>query len=406
MIEEILNMMKNKGFLIMSLLLVAAMIVSCAPVATPVPTVAATEAAPAATATATEIPTATSIPPTATATELPTATATVPAAADGAIDVGIILPASNIVIFQQDKTNFRNYLTSLGYHASILYSEGSVDKEKANVDYMIKQGIKVLIICPVSESSAETVEEAKADGIKVILFDRLISNTAAAHFYVSFDNISVGKAQGQYLVDHAVGKGVPLYLYAGSPDDNNSFVFFEGAWSVLQPKIADGTFVIKNSKQAENLQDKASLSNDEIGFIINEITTQWTPDGARKIAKSNLLAVTPGDKGDVAILAPNDNTARTIADTFAADQEVKSFVITGQDGDSLSIIYINSGHQTMTVFKDTRIETKDAIDAALAFLTGQKPVSNGTTNNGVIDIPTRFSDVLVIDKSNVDTYNK
>ena len=76
--------------------------------------------------------------------------------------------------------------------------------------------------------------------------------------YVTFDSIAVGEAQGQYLVDKAEGSGNPLYLYAGGAFDNNAFLFFEGAWNVLQPKIADGTFVIKNSSEAVALQDKAT----------------------------------------------------------------------------------------------------------------------------------------------------
>ncbi len=68
---------------------------------------------------------------------------------------------------------------------------------------------------------------------------------------MTFDSIAVGAQQGQYLIDKAGGtKGNPLYLYAGAASDNNAFIFFEGAWSVLQPKIADGTFVIKNSCEA------------------------------------------------------------------------------------------------------------------------------------------------------------
>lgn len=74
------------------------------------------------------------------------------------------------------------------------------------------------------------------------------------------------RLQGQYLVDNApAGSGIPLYLYAGAATDNNAFIFFEGAWSVLQPKIADGTFVIENSSEAEALQNKAELTRDEVG---------------------------------------------------------------------------------------------------------------------------------------------
>ena len=97
----------------------------------------------------------------------------------------------------------------------------------------------------------------------MISYDRLITDTTAVDYYVTFDSIAVGNAQAQYLVDHATGKGNPLYLYAGAASDNNAFIFFEGAWGVLQPKIADGTFVIKNSSQAVGLQSNATLTRDQ-----------------------------------------------------------------------------------------------------------------------------------------------
>jgi len=105
----------------------------------------------------------------------------------------------------------------------------------------------------------------------------------------------------------------------------------------------------------------------------------------------------------VAVLAPNDFSARAIGDVFATDKAVKSYVITGQDADQASLAYISVGRQTMTVFKDTRVEARDAITAALAFLTHQTPIKNTVTNNGHADIPTYTSAVMVVDKSNIKT---
>jgi ABC-type multidrug transport system ATPase subunit len=115
-------------------------------------------------------------------------------------------------------------------------------------------------------------------------------------------------------------------------------------------------------------------------------------------------AVLPGtaaDKGDVFILAPNDSTARAIADAFAADKDVKSWVITGQDAEEASAQYIVDGKQSMTVFKDVRTLVHTAVDAAVALLKGQAPAVNGAYNNGAIDVPALQSPVVSIDKANV-----
>ena len=235
----------------------------------------------------------------------------------------------------------------------------------------------------------------------MISYDRLIRETDAVDYYVTFDSIAVGEAQAQYLVDKATGTGNPLYLYAGAASDNNAFLFFEGAWNVLQPKIADGTFVIKNSSEAIALQDKATLTRDEMGKIIGQVTTEWKFDVAKNLAEANLTAAAAADKGNVFILAPNDGTARAIADVFGADTDVTSYVVTGQDAEIASVQYIIDGKQSMTVLKDVRTLVADAIAAAIAYLEGKTPEQTTTYNNGVIDVPAKPSVVITVDKANV-----
>jgi putative multiple sugar transport system substrate-binding protein len=324
------------------------------------------------------------------------------APAETKLGVGIVLPTKDEPRWIQDETRFKDALSAAGYDVQILFSQGDSAKEKANVESLISQGVKVLILTPQDgAAAAAAAEEARAAGIKVIAYDRLILNTDAVDYYVTFDSIAVGEAQGQYLVDHATGTGNPLYLYAGAASDNNAFLFFQGAWNVLQPKIADGTFVIKNSSEAVGLQDKAELTRDEEGKIIGQITTNWDFNTAKSLAESNLTATTAADKGNVFILAPNDGTARAIADAFAADSDVSSYIVTGQDAEEASVQYIIDGKQSMTVLKDVRTLVADAISAAVAFLEGNTPPQTTTYNNGTIDVPAKPSEVITVDKSNV-----
>ncbi|WP_029215305.1 sugar ABC transporter substrate-binding protein [Kallotenue papyrolyticum] len=317
--------------------------------------------------------------------------------------VGIVLPTRDEPRWIQDETRFKEALNAKGYQVEILFSQGDSAKEKANVESLLTKGIKVLIICPHDGSAAAAAADAaRAAGVKVISYDRLIRDTAAVDYYVTFDSRAVGAQQAQYLVDKAGNaKGNPLYLYAGAASDNNAFIFFEGAWSVLQPKIADGTFVVKNSSEAVALQDKATLTRDEQARIIGQITTNWDFNTAKTLAESNLTATSAADKGNVFILAPNDGTARAIADAFAADPDVASYVITGQDAEKASVQYIIDGKQSMTVFKDVRRLVQDAINAAVALLDNTPPTAQGTYNNGKIDVPAIQSPVVSVDKSNV-----
>ncbi len=336
------------------------------------------------------------------ATQIPNESPTAAPSISGS--VGVILPTQDEPRWIQDETRFKNAFTKAGYEVEILFSEGNSVKEKSNVDSLIAKGIKVLIICPQDGiAAAEAAEAAHAAGVKVIAYDRLILNTDAVDYYVTFDSLAVGAAQAEYLVNHATGSGNPLYLYAGAASDNNAFLFFEGSWNVLQPKLADGSFVIKNSSEAAALKDKATLSHDEMSKIIDEITTNWDANTAKKLAQANLAAGTAADKGDVFILAPNDGTARAVADAFTADPDVTSYVVTGQDAEIDSIQYIIDGKQSMTVLKDVRTLVADAISAAIAYLEGNTPPETNTYNNGKIDVPAKPSEVISVDKDNIRT---
>ncbi|MDF2840103.1 MAG: hypothetical protein K0Q99_875 [Clostridia bacterium] len=318
------------------------------------------------------------------------------------VDVGIVLPTKDEPRWVQDETRFTEALKSTDYSVEILFSQGSSAKEKENVDALIAKGIKVLIICPQDGgAAASAVEAAKKEGIKVIAYDRLITGTDAVDYYVTFDSIAVGEAQARYLVEQATGTGNPLYLYAGAASDNNAFLFFEGAWNVLQPKIADGTFVIKNSSEAVALQGNAKLTRDEMGKIIGQVTTNWDFNEAKNKAEAHLTSAKAADKGNVFILAPNDGTARAIADAFGADTAVTSYKVTGQDAEKASVQYIIDNKQSMTVFKDVRTLVKDSIEMAVAILGGKEPQTTGSYNNGKIDVKAKQTEVVVVKNDNV-----
>ncbi len=142
--------------------------------------------------------------------------------------------------------------------------------------------------------------------------------------------------------------------------------------------IADGTFVVKNSSVAASLQANATLTLAQQRAIFAEISTNWNAMTAGNLAQGNLCAGSAADKGNVFILAPNDNTARAIADAFAADPDVKKYVITGQDAEEASVQYIIDGKQSMTVFKDVRVLVQTAVNAAVALLKGQAPSATST----------------------------
>ncbi len=317
--------------------------------------------------------------------------------------VGIVLPTKDEPRWIQDQTRFMDALKAAGFSAKVLFSQGDSAKEKANVEALITEGIKVLIICPHDGTAAAASADLAANAkVKVISYDRLIRDTTNVDYYVTFDSVEVGAAWGTYLISKvpAGKKGNNLYIYAGAASDNNAFLFFEGAWRELQPKIADGTFVVRNSDKAVALSGKAKLTRDEMAQIIGQVTTNWNFNDAKGKAEANLTAVGPEAKGEVFICAPNDGTARAIADAFAADKAVTKYYITGQDAEIASLQYIIDGKQSMTVLKDVRTLVKDAINAAVAYMNGQTPPVTTYYNNGKKDVPAKPTAIVTVTQEN------
>ena len=322
---------------------------------------------------------------------------------DEAVDVGIVLPTKEEPRWLQDEASFKDALDSAGFTSEVLFSQGKSDVELSNVEALLENDIKVLVICAQDATAAgAAVNKAKAAGVDVVCYDRLITGTDSVDYYVTFNSFAVGVAQGQYLIDaYKDQEGVPLYIYSGAVTDNNAFIFFAGAWSVLNKAVADGQFVVQNCPAIADYSGKAldaETDHETLSNILGTITTNWDFATAKSLAEANLVAANADAKGDVAILAPNDGTARAIADAFSADSAITSYVITGQDAEMASLKYIQDGKQSMTVWKDTSTLAKTTCDLVSSILGDSTPSTDTTYNNQTKDVPSVECAVTVVDK--------
>ena len=321
------------------------------------------------------------------------------------LDIGIVLPTKDEDRWLADEATFKQMIEEKGIKAEIMYSQADPAIEKSNVEALIEKGIKVLMICPFDgAAAASTVEMAKEEGVQVISYDRLITGTEAVDYYVAFESAKIGEAMGQYLVDQAAaygGTGLNLYLYSGALTDNNSFTYFQGNWNALQPKIADGTFIVRNSEVAEKYKDIKDLSYDQLYEIMQSVDTEWTPSVAKSLAEANLTNAAPEEKALSFITAPDDNTARAIADAFMADADVAEFRICGADGVEGSVQYLIDGKQDMTVYCNPAMIAVAAMDLAEKLIAGESVASAETINNEVVDIPVIRCDVQPVTRDNL-----
>jgi len=326
-------------------------------------------------------------------------------AASNKLDIGIVLPTKDEDRWLADEAKFLQLIEQKGYKAEIMYSQASAATEKTNVEALIAKGIKVLIICPFDvAAAASTVEMAKAEGVHVISYDRLITGTEAIDYYVAFESIMIGEAMGQYLVDQAAaygGSGLNLYLYSGALTDNNSFSYFRGYWNALQPKIADGTFVVRNSEVAMKYKDILDLSHEQLYEIMQSVDTEWEPAHAKALAEADLTNASAEEKALSFIIAPDDNTARAVADAFMADADVEEFRLCGADGVEGSVQYLIDGKQDMTVYCNPEMITAAAMELAEKLVKGEKVDAAETVDNEVKQVPTLRSAVQTITRDNL-----
>ena len=323
--------------------------------------------------------------------ETPAASETSGAAAGFAADsvIGVALPQKTSENWVLAEKLFNDGLTSAGFKGDVQFANGGVSEQQNQVSAMITKGAKVILVGAIDGAQLGTqLKQAKDAGATIIAYDRLLTNTPNVDYYVAYDNFKVGELQGQALLDGMKAKKPTgpynIELFAGSPDDANAKVFFDGAMKVLQPKIDDGTLkVVSGQKSFEQA-----------------VTQGWKAENAQK--RMDSLLVANYSKTDLdGVLSPNDTLARAIiTSTKAAGKPVPT--VTGQDAEVESVKSIMAGEQYSTINKDTTALVNHSIEMVKDLQAGKTPEINDPTsyNNGVKVVPAYLLTPQIVTKAN------
>jgi D-xylose transport system substrate-binding protein len=369
-----------------TLLIVVAMLAACAPATTPAP-------APTMAPAATTAPAA----PAATAAPAPT---TAPAASSGKIKIGI-----SFSDFATERWPIENQIMTVqlqkdGFEVISQEADHDVKLQSDQIDNMVAEGVKGLIVIAEDGDAAVTpVEAAVAAGVKVVSYDRLIK-TDKISAYLSFDNVAVGKAEADGVVK-ALGlldangqpttqtkwtsaNPVKLVLSGGSPTDNNAVLLTQGQMEILQPFVDKGIVKIVFKQGVDN----------------------WDPAKAESMMENILTA--QQNKID-AVVASNDGTADGEIIALRAQHLAGIVPISGQDATAAGCNEIVLGEQTVTVFKDTRLLSPEAVKMIESLVKGGTPegvkqytmaaLTNDQTKTG--NVMANFLPVVEVTKDNV-----
>ena len=306
--------------------------------------------------------------------------------------IGVSLPQKTSENWVLAERLFRDGLKAAGFRSDVQFANGGVPEQQNQISAMVARGAKVIIVGAIDGSQlGGQLREAEDAGTLVIAYDRLLANTAAVDYYIAYDNFKVGVLQGQSLLEglqrrkgHAPWN---IELLAGSPDDANSKVFFNGAMSVLQPRIADGTLVVRSG---------------QVSFA-KTATQGWKAENAQR-RMDTLLAGIYAREPLHGVLAPNDTLARAaLTATRAAGKDIP--VVTGQDSEVESVKSIFRGEQYSTINKDTTALVQHAINMVADIQQGRAPQINDdkSYNNGVKVVPAYLLKPQIVTQDNVQT---
>ncbi len=298
--------------------------------------------------------------------------------------IGIILPetATSARWENADRPALMAECQKKGLDCDIQNAQGSDQQEKTIADTMIKtEHVQILILCSIDPTTGQAVTtEAKAAGVKVIDYDRLVTGSNP-DYYVSFDNVAVGKAQGTALAAAVQSLNIAspdVAILDGAPTDNNATLFNQGYMSVIKPLIDAGTW----KKSAE--QAIANWDNTTAGTTFSSMYNK--------------------DHNINTVMVANDGMANAVIAVLKNLHINGKVAVSGQDATAAGLQHILDGDQAFTIYKPSSQEAVPAVDLAAELAAGTTPTetfSNVTDPTNQQVIKSLLATPIPITKDNV-----
>lgn len=311
--------------------------------------------------------------------------------------VAVSMPMKGHTRWQRDGENIEEGLQRLGYKVVIEYAEEDELAQVTQIEKMLKDGCDCLVVAAVDpEALAKTLAKVQAANIPVISYDRLVMDTEAVNYYVTFDNKSVGTQLADYVKTRLdlAGSGDPLSfeLFMGAPNDNNARLIYTALMAEIQPYIDSGRLVCRSGQLS--FEDTA--------------TERWDEARAEKRCQELLDTYYPAAVPDIIFSAYDGLSYGCITALENSGWRSDSGpwpLITGQDAEVAAVQNIIGGKQAMTIVKDTRLLASRCVVMVTDLLNNESPEVNDSEHyeNGKIVVPTYVCDVTAVDRDNYTT---
>ena len=302
--------------------------------------------------------------------------------------IGVSLPWLGTQNWKEAEEMFKTELEAAGFKPLIQAADNKVPQQQQQIESMIQNGAKVIVVGPIDGTQLGAVlEEAKAAGVYVIGYDRLLENTTGVDAVVQFGSVQTGVLQAEALLaglKEMKGEGPwNIELFGGGPADPNAPNFFKGAMSVLQPLMDDGTLTVVSGQTD-----------------FTQCATQDWDNSKAQARMDSLLSGFYADKEIHGVLSPNDGIARAIITSCEqAGQEIPA--ISGLDAENESVEWVWAGRQYSTVAKPTDALVAQTIEIIKSLQAGNgMPATDVKVNNGKIDVAVYELPPVVVTKDN------
>ena len=282
--------------------------------------------------------------------------------------VGIALPAVSAERWNRDGEALVSGFRAEGYEASLVFSNNSASRQTADVAQLIRDGADLLVIAPTDGAAlSDVLSEAKEKGIPVISYDRLIPDSDAVSYFVSFNHYAGGRLVGEYVAEALDLKNADsqtvyhIEFMSGDLADTNSGFFFNGTYDVLKTYLDAGNLAVPSEAQTFVETATAGWSSAAAGSRMNDLLEQYYG----------------GETALDAVICADDTLALGVDQAIEENYQGKNTVIvTGQGGDEENLAKIIDGSQSATVFLPTADEAEVTLALGKSLLEGVFPDSS------------------------------
>ena len=292
------------------------------------------------------------------------------------IKIGFAMDTVKEERWVRDKNAFEARCKELNVDCVITVADNKSERQANDVDNLLTQGVNVLVIAPHDATQAASmVDRAKAQGVPVISYDRLI-NSDKIDLYVSHQVPVIGRKIAEYALQHQP-KGNYVMVY-GASTDNNAVIMQKEQLAVLKPAVDAG----------------------DIKIVANQFITDWKPDLALNFVEN---ALTQNNDDIQAIVVSNDGMAGGAVSALEKRGLAGKILVTGQDAQKDALQRIAQGKQTMTVYKPIIPLANKAVESAIKLAKKESLAEAQPFKNDAIgkDVPAILLEVVVVDKNNL-----